>query len=540
MKPYVGIDLGTTNTVAACVNVMPDGSLKTDIIDMEQVDDSMYSITYKKTLPSCLYVDDDGKEYIGELAKKMKAKRYDRVIYNSKNYIGSHNHVWEIDGKNYTPEVVAEKILRVVKKNIERSLNTDVNGAVITVPASFNHDQIEATKNAARAAGFAENELIFISEPTAALLELINEESLISQKERIFDFQKPNNVLVFDLGGGTCDVSIMKVEITDDDYNVEEIAISPHTQLGGINFDLCGVIYLLHKYSIVNSIDFKRITIDDDIKRYVYSILSLEVEKAKMMFSTKENMHFNTNYDNDVIYDGYIEKFIDDMPFHFTLSKKEYDECIKPLLTKGGNLGVNIIDPIIDTLDKANLKKEDIDEVFLVGGMTAYNSVQKAIESFFGKKTIRCLNPVYSVAKGAAVYNYYSENKKKSEKGKIIIYPVVAENIYLDVKNGLPVLLVKQGTKAPYERIYDNIVKVDNATGIKLDIYSGKSIYDPKMKRLRSAQLTFTNVIKPGTPISLKVTFDKNRILHLEAWITNDEKQKIDVTIGKGVLHDGR
>jgi molecular chaperone DnaK (HSP70) len=257
-----------------------------------------------------------------------------------------------------------------------------------------------------------------------------------------------------------------------------------------------------------------------------------------MMFSSETSSLIDKD-NEDIVYKNSIENFYNGKTFDFEISKKEYDECIKPLLTKGGNLGFNIIDPIIDTLNKANLNKEDIDEVFLVGGMTAYSTVRRAVESFFGKKSINYLDPMYSVAKGAALYNYYSANRKRNEKGKIIIYPVVAENIYLDVKNDLPVLLVSQGTKAPYERVYDNIVKVDNATGIKLDILSGKSIYDPKMKRLKSMQLTFTDIIKPGTPISIKVTFDKNRILHLEAWVTGNDKQRIDVTFDKEVLYDG-
>lgn len=538
MKPYIGIDLGTTNTVVACADYTEGGNVKIDILDIEQISDRCGSVTAKKTLPSCIYVDDMGHEFIGQLAKNMKNIEYDRVIYNSKNYIGNKNHVWQIDNKKYTPEDVAERILSVAKANVERFYGEKVDGAVITVPASFNHDQIESTKNAAKSAGFLEDRLIFISEPTAALLDLIYEEKLSDKRHAIHDFSKPKKVLVFDLGGGTCDVSIMNVEINGDDYKVEELAISPHTQLGGVDFDICGVLYLLHKYSILNDIDHKRMPHHVDVKRYIFSVLSLEIEKARIMFSSLSSGLTGEEY-GDVVYRNSLENFYTGQSFEFEISKKEYDECIKPLLTKGGNLGFNIIDPIIDTLNKANLGKEDIDEVFLVGGMTAYSTVREAIENFFGKKTISYLDPMYSVAKGAALYNYYNENKKKIEKGKIIIYPVVAENIYLDVKNNLPVLLVSQGTKAPYEKVHEGIVKVDNATGIKLDILSGKSIYDPKMKRLKSVQLTFTDIIKPGTPISIKVTFDKNRILHLEAWVTGNFKQKIDVTFDKEVLYDG-
>lgn len=530
MKSYIGIDLGTTNTVASYLTIDSDGIIKANLIKIKQIYNDDFKECLKETLPSVLYVDKAGNEYIGEVAKFMKAKMYDRVIYNSKSYIGSHNHFWKIDDRLYTPEDIAAKILKKVKEDSERVLDTKLDSAVITVPASFNHDQIEATEKAAKMAGFSDQGLMFISEPTAALLDLINDERTIPINKELFDSKAPKKVLVFDLGGGTCDVSIMNVNISDSDFDVEEIAISPHTKLGGVDFDLRGVLYLISKYKINDYIDFEN---NEDVKRYVYSVLAIEVEKARIMFTEKESGI------NDNLYEGYIENFVDNKPFSFKLLKGEYDECIKALLTKDGNFGINIINPIIDTLKKADLKKEEIDVIYLVGGMTMYYPVQKAIENFFGRKVMRCINPVFSVAKGAALYNYYSKNRKNKENGNVIIYPVVAENIYLDVKNGLPVLLVKQGTRAPYEKIYENIVKVDNATGIKLDIYSGKCLYDPKMKRMRSVQLIFRNIVKPGTPISLKVVFDKNRILHFEAWVSNNENQKVDIRVGEGVSNDG-
>lgn len=536
MKPFVGIDLGTTNTVAAVANIAEDGNVYPRVIDIQQLSDDFITQVYDKLLPSSLYIDRYGNKYVGKIAKVMKTKEHDRVIYNSKNYIGNHNYFWEIDNLEYSPEDVASLILKMVKKNIEREINEDIKGAVITVPASFNHDQIQSTKNAAKMAGFDEDETYFISEPTAALLDFINSEKSMAEKCRKLDFKKSRKMLVFDLGGGTCDISIMNVKINDTEFKVEEIAISPHTQLGGVNFDLRAVIYLLDRYAKEIGSDFDNLFKDEDEKRYIISILSAEIENARMQFAVQSDMEINSTFDSDIKYSSFIPNFVGGKPYFFIISKKEYDDCIEPLLMPNSNMGYNIIDPILDTLNKANLTIDDIDDVFLVGGMTLYQPVQKAVEKLFRKKPIISLDPMYSVAKGAAIYHYFYEtiykNGNKSNE-TIIIDPVVADNIYIDVENGFPFLLVAQGTRAPYEKIYDGILKVNNATGMKLDIFSGKSLWDPKMKRLKSAQLSFSNIIKPGTPISLKVEFDKNRILNLSAWVANSIEQKLSVTIGE-------
>lgn len=235
MKRYVGIDLGTTNTVASILEISREGELLPRVIDIGQFNED-YEYIYDKILPSCLYVDESGNQYVGKIAQYMKAKKPERVIYNSKNYIGTPGYFWEIDKKLFSPEEVAALILKEAKQSLEREIGEEIVNAVITVPASFNHDQIRATKKAAKMAGFDEQNTYFISEPTAALLDFINTEKKLPQNKRHLDFSQPRKMLVFDLGGGTCDVSILEVQMTDKDFIVEEIAISSHTLVGGINF----------------------------------------------------------------------------------------------------------------------------------------------------------------------------------------------------------------------------------------------------------------------------------------------------------------
>lgn len=519
MKHYVGIDLGTTNTVAAVLEIYEGEELLPRVIEIGQFTES-YEYIYDKVLPSCLYIDEKGTSYVGKIAQLKKMTDPERVIYNSKNYIGTPGYFWEIDGKVFSPEKVAALILEEVKKSIEEEIGKEVEGAVITVPASFNHDQIQATKNAAKMAGFDEKETYFVSEPTAALLDFINSEKKLPQSKRQLDFSTPRKMLVFDLGGGTCDVSILKVQINAKDFAVEEIAISSHTVVGGVNFDLMGSIYLLDKYLKEMGNVFET----ENEKRYVYSRMVYEMEKARKFF--------NRDTDEDVVYENTLENFMKGKSYNFKISKKEYEECIQPLLVKEGNMGYNIVDPILDTLGKAELSVHDIDDVILTGGMSNYKPVRNVIEKLFMKKALISLHPLFSVARGAAIYHYLSDKLNKGYDS-IKIEPALASNIYIDLKNSLPFLIVSQGTRAPYEKVYEKILKVDNATGMRFDVFSGKSLWDPKMKRLKSVQLSFSHLIRPGTPISLKVNFDRNRILTLSAWVTDFADQKLQVSIGE-------
>jgi len=519
MKRYVGIDLGTTNTVASVLEISQEGELLPRVIDLGQFNED-YEYIYDKILPSCLYVDKSGNQYVGRIAQSMKVKEPERVIYNSKNYIGTPGYFWEIDKKLFSPEEVAALILKEAKQSLEREIGEEIVNAVITVPASFNHDQIRATKKAAKMAGFDEQNTYFISEPTAALLDFINTEKKLPQNKRHLDFSQPRKMLVFDLGGGTCDVSILEVQITDKDFIVEEIAISSHTLVGGINFDLMGSIYLLEKCSKEMGDLFD----NENEKRHVYNRMVWEMEKARKFFSISGG--------EEVIYENIVENFIKGKPYKFKISSKEYEECIRPLLVKEGNMGYNVVDPILDTLEKAGLMIQDIDDVLLTGGMSNYKPVRNAIEKLFMKKALISLHTMFSVARGAAIYHYLSEKLNKGNNN-IKIEPVLASNIYIDIKNGLPFLIVSQGTKAPYEKEYDKILRVTNATGMRLDVFSGKNLWDPKMKRLKSVQLNFSELIKPGTPISLKVSFDRNRILTLGAWVVASTEQRVQVAIGE-------
>lgn len=528
METYIGIDLGTTNTVAAILNISDKNNINPEIIDIIQFDVDFKGHITDKILPSYIYINEFGTKYIGKAAKYMKDKQYDRVIYNSKNYIGDNNYLWKIDDFEYSPEDIAAMLLKEIKKNIENKIKREVNNAVITVPASFNHDQITATKKAAILAGFKENEIYFISEPTAAILDFINNEKKLPQKDRTLDFSSCKKVLVFDLGGGTCDVSILNILIKDMDFKVEELAISPHTQLGGINFDLRGVVYLINKFLRETGCNIDSIFKNENDKRKIYSIMASEVEKARIFFMSHKGENDN------VFYSFIVPDFIDGKSTQFTLTKVEYIESIEPLLKSEGNLGYNIIDPIKDTLSKANMTNKDIDNIFLVGGMTLYKPIYYTLEKYFGKAPITNIDPMFAVARGAAIYDYYNRGINKNNNKNIKIDPVVADNIYIDVENDLPFLIVKQGTRAPFEITYNNVLKVSNATGMKIDIFSGRSIWDPKMKRLKSGQVSFLNLVKPGTPISLNVKFDKNRILSLSAWIENSEEYKLNVTIGEG------
>ena len=238
----VGIDLGTTNTVVSTARrgINSNVEVLTEAID-QVINEEWGEIQSSTLLPSVLYVN-NGLHNVGLMAKEMKGQSANRVIFNSKNYIGESDYRWKIDDKEYSPEKVASYFLSAVRKHLKQKYREDesIESAVITVPASFNIDQRNSTKTAAKLAGF-KGDITLISEPTAAILDFINEQSKLQDNDKFIELNDFKNVLVFDLGGGTCDVAVLRIKINGKEIYVEEVAVSPHTLIGGANFDAYAV-----------------------------------------------------------------------------------------------------------------------------------------------------------------------------------------------------------------------------------------------------------------------------------------------------------
>ena len=499
------------------------------------------------------------KDYltVGLMAKAMKGQSNNKVIFNSKNYMGMNNYKWNIDSKEYSPEIVASYFLSAVRKHLIQKYKDEesLKSAVITVPASFNLDQRNATKNAARLAGFNED-ITLISEPTSAILDFINEQSKIQDSDKVFDLSDFKNILVFDLGGGTCDVAILKIKITGSEVYVKEISVSEHTLIGGTNFDSYAVEGILKDFEKENNISLDS-ELDESTLKNLKRKLIVQLEKAKIFFSTKyfqynDGLRDIKDIEKTISLPIQVPKIINGNPFKMLLTMEKYNQYISTLLSDGKN--ENIITTINSTLESANFDKKDIDYIFCVGGMTKYPTVWNAITNYFEKEPLKFTDSMESVSRGAAIYHHYNINlitednnliknnndniDNISVERKIDITPTLPQTVFLNVKNDFPFPIINAKTEAGTPIILDDLIEVTSETGLSLELYSGMSRFDPNLKKLDNINLEFPVGIKVGTKVSLKIEYTKKCNLLFEASVKDRPDIKINLKIEGSQLDD--
>ena len=538
----VGIDLGTTNTVVSTARrgINSNVEVLTEAID-QVINEEWGEIQSSTLLPSVLYVN-NGLHNVGLMAKEMKGQSANRVIFNSKNYIGESDYRWKIDDKEYSPEKVASYFLSAVRKHLKQKYREDesIESAVITVPASFNIDQRNSTKTAAKLAGF-KGDITLISEPTAAILDFINEQSKLQDNDKFIELNDFKNVLVFDLGGGTCDVAVLRIKINGKEIYVEEVAVSPHTLIGGANFDAYAVEGIIKDFEKENNMLLKNI-LDDESYKKLKGMLLVYLEKAKIFFAGKYLQQSDECDDLNELQKNIkriigIPNAVNGQPFKYNLTMERYNEYITPLLNKESK--ENVISPIESALRSSKLEAKDIDYVFCVGGMTKYPEVWKTITSFFGKEPLKFTDSMESVSRGAAIYQHYDiinlerrDNKLNIEEEMVVdIIPTLPQTVFLNVKDGFPIPLIKAQTKAGTPIIHDNLIKVTSEIGLSLELYAGMSCFDPDLKRLENVKLIFPVGIKSGTDITLKIEYTQKGVLMFEAWIKDNPDIKINLTL---------
>lgn len=550
-ETYFGIDLGTTNTVVSKGNVLFNGLIQSQIIQVMQVDENKCPTT-EFILPSVLYVDENGKEYVGKIAKDIKSKASKKVLYNTKRHIGS-NKKWSLGDKEYTAKDVAKQILKTCRDSMKRyNQGQDVKSVTITVPASFNTDQIKDTKDAAVEIGFIDVNLI--PEPTSALIDFINEQSNLIEAQRQVDLTKSTRILVFDLGGGTCDIAI--VDVTQNGRKVEftEVAIGRYDELGGIDFDNKVALEKLQEFLQKYNLEYS--SIDKEERENMVRHLRIFAEKAKERISSdiEMNCYFGESFDH------YIMNFYGDEPVQFSINKDEYDQSIKDFFVKSKKSNKrseeetqkNIVDPILNTLRDYNISKNSIDYLFLTGGMTKYQLVRDKIKNILDledKQIINSTDPLSSVAKGAAIYDYYEtvinrtniismnsyeENEKinVAKEKKFELTRVLAEAIMIDVKQGLPVVIINSNQEVPYEGKLEGALRTTSPSGIEINLYAGIDQYDSKMRIQRKYKAYFKTPKKPGTPIDINFSIDKDKYLRLFIDVDGEKielKQEVDL-----------
>ncbi len=473
MSKIIGIDLGTTNS---CVAVL-EGGEPVVIPNAEGA----------RTTPSVVAFTKEGERLVGQIAKRQAVTNPDRTIISIKREMGTAHKV-EIDGKKYTPQEISAMILQKLKNDAEAYLGDTVSQAVITVPAYFSDSQRQATKDAGRIAGL--EVLRIINEPTAASLAYG------------LDKEGTQKILVYDLGGGTFDVSLL--EIGDGVFEV--LATNGNNRLGGDDFDNRIIDWIADNFKKENGIDLRK-------DRMAYQRLKEAAEKAKIdlsgVMSASINLPFITSDQNG-------PKHLD-----MTLTRAKFDELTADLVDK-------TIDPMTKALKDAGLSADDIDKVILVGGSTRIPAVQAAVKKITKKEPFKGINPDECVAVGAAIQGGVLGGDVKD----VLLLDVTPLSLGLETEGHIFTRLIERNTTIPTTKSQVFSTAADGQTTVEIHVLQGERPMAYDNKTLGRFQLTGIPAAPRGVP-QIEVTFsiDRNGIVNVSAKDNGTgNEQKITIT----------
>ena len=539
---YIGIDLGTTNSVMGWGILNPQtNQLETKVVEINMLLERM-GTGKKELLPSCVYFKEGGSPIVGEYAKTMIG-RTNRVVKSIKSEMGTQAH-FDFDSTTYDPAVISSLILKHLAASAESLFHFIPDDVVITVPASFDSDMRAATIEAAKLAGFRTQEddgsprNILLDEPRAALYDFVNRENKGEIPETRINFQEPQTVLVFDLGGGTLDVSLHRVSYQQEQYrlNIEDLAISRYTRIGGDDFDQKLADRFFHAYAnrLPNNIDDREM---DMLK----STFREYAEQAKIDLSSQiENGKLMGYFDPELVEAEIIQTPVENQVFEYDLTLSEYEEIIEPLLASHLTLDAvkqldtlsacdNIIYPILDVLRKAEQKiggMPKVDEVLLNGGMTKLHTIQNRLETLFGFPPITAGNPDKAVARGAVVYHYDLHRGIKPAR-------ILNDTIGIEMAGGEVKHLVEAGTILPLQPTpIPNLKVSEGALSLRLPFYLG-SRKDTQLpnRPIFERNVQFQRPLLKGEPIFIQVQVDERGIMKVEGWPEASPSEKFIVSI---------
>ena len=469
MSKIIGIDLGTTNS---CVAVM-EGGQPTVIANAEG----------SRTTPSVVAFTKDGERLIGQVAKRQAVTNPDRTVISIKREMGT-TYKFNIDGKQYTPQDISAMILSKMKETAESYLGEKVTQAVITVPAYFNDSQRQATKDAGRIAGL--EVLRIINEPTAASLAYG------------LDKEENQKILVYDLGGGTFDVSILDIG----DGVFEVLSTNGNTRLGGDDFDQRIIDYVADQFKKENGIDLKQ-------DKIAAQRLKEAAEKAKIELSGTTTANINLPF---ITADATGPKHLD-----VTLTRAKFDELTSDLVDA-------TVEPMRKALKDAGLTVEQINKVILVGGSTRIPAVQEAVKKVTNKEPFKGINPDECVAIGAAIQGGVLGGEVKD----VLLLDVTPLSLGLETEGHIFTKLIERNTTIPTSKSQVFSTAADGQTTVEIHVLQGERQMAYDNKTLGRFQLTGIAPAPRGVP-QIEVTFsiDNNGIVNVSAKdkATNNEQQ---------------
>ena len=480
MGKIIGIDLGTTNS---CVAVM-EGGQPTVIANTEG----------SRTTPSVVAFTKTGERVVGEPAKRQAVTNADKTISSIKRHMGTDYRV-EIDGKKYSPQEISAMILQKLKADAEGYLGEKVTEAVITVPAYFSDGQRQATKDAGKIAGLDVKRII--NEPTAAALAYG------------LDNEKEQKIMVYDLGGGTFDVSIIEIG----DGVIEVLATAGNNRLGGDDFDQRITDYMLSEFKRTEGVDLSN-------DKMALQRLKEAAEKAKKELSSATTTNINLPFITATA----------EGPKHFdmNLTRAKFDELTHDLVEKTA-------EPVRRALSDAGLTNADLGQVLLVGGSTRIPAVQDKVRQLTGKEPSKALNPDECVALGASIQG--GKLSGEAGAGDILLLDVTPLSLSIETMGGIATRLIERNTTIPTKKSQIFSTAADNQTAVDINVLQGERQFAKDNKSLGQFRLDGIPPARRGVP-QIEVTFDidANGIVNVSAKdLGTGKEQHITITAGSNM-----